>query len=357
MALPESLRGRMCMDAAHGDVDADGDLDLVLAIEFGLPALLRNDGAGRFEFDRDAIPAGDGDNEEALLFDADGDGDLDLFTAHEDDGVHALLINDGTGQFTDASDRVSERSVANGADVLDVDDDGRPDIALGNRGVNLILLQQADGRFLSAGAPRLPGTLTTQDLFPADIDGDGDTDLIVANEGRNQVLIRMTDGYTDESELRLPEDPRESREIDGADIDGDGDIDLIVGNVAFIGDGDVSNRLWQNDGRGYFTDITDVSLGNVANDGRSFTVHFVDIDRDGDPDILSPQNRIGRGGSLSVWLNDGAGQFTEDTTPFDTPVAGSVFDIELFDANGDGLDDLYFCHRSGPDQLFEAWRE
>ena len=40
MALPGSLRGRMCMDAADGDVDADGDPDLASAIESGRPALL-----------------------------------------------------------------------------------------------------------------------------------------------------------------------------------------------------------------------------------------------------------------------------------------------------------------------------
>ena len=92
---------------------------------------------------------------------------------------------------------------------------------------------------------------------------------------------------------------------------------------------------------------------NVTNMGNSFTIKFVDIDADGDPDILSPNNSIGQGGDIEVWINDGSGNFsTAAESPFSSPPDGSTFDIEVVDVNGDGLDDLYFCYRTGTDQLY-----
>ena len=87
--------------------------------------------------------------------------------------------------------------------------------------------------------------------------------------------------------------------------------------------------------------------------GNSFTIKFIDIDSDGDPDILSPNNSVGQGGDIEVWLNDGSGVFTSATeSPFSSAPSGSAFDIEIVDVNADGKDDIYFCYRSGTDQLF-----
>jgi hypothetical protein len=87
--------------------------------------------------------------------------------------------------------------------------------------------------------------------------------------------------------------------------------------------------------------------------GNSFTIKFIDIDSDGDSDILSPNNSVGQGGDIEVWLNDGSGIFIAATeSPFSSPPSGSTFDIEVVDVNADGKDDIYFCYRSGTDQLF-----
>lgn len=352
--LPVAALGGRCMDADQGDVDGDGDTDLVLAQEIARNIVLLNDGTGVFTQPSGAVNGGFGDNEDVRLADFDGDGDLDMFTAHEDDAVHSLLINDGTGLFTEAVGVIPINSIANATEIIDIDGDGRLDILLGNNGANAVLLQLANGSFLDDTANRPIGLGTTQDLLLLDIDGDNDVDILSANELDNDLFINDSNGFfTNETAVRLPPNDGETREADTADVDGDGDLDIILGNVSFSTSRSPQNLLLLNDGSGVFVDSTATNLASLVNQSNSFTIRFFDIDSDGDADILSPQNQLGQGGDIEVWLNDGSGLFTSATSsPFTTPPNGSTFDIEVIDVNADGRDDLYFCHRSGTDQLY-----
>lgn len=352
--LTASETGGRCMDAEHGDFDGDGDLDLALAQEMGTNIILLNNGSGVFSRKNGAVAGGAGDNEDLRLRDIDGDGDLDMLTVHEDDRVHALLLNDGNANFSDVSSRIPVNSTANAAEVIDLDMDSLPDILIGNEGTNLVLIQQMDGSFVDDTANRPIGGSVTQDLLLVDVDGDMDLDLYISNETANELHINDGTGvFTNESAQRLPPVNGESRQADAADIDNDGDLDIVVGNVAFNMMLPVQNQLLVNDGSGVFSDETAARLAGVANAADSFTIHFFDIDGDGDVDILSPINRLGTGGSMDFWSNDGTGQFTTFMTPpLSAAVNGSTFDIEFFDANGDGMTDIYFCHRTGNDQLY-----
>ncbi|MGB5489636.1 MAG: VCBS repeat-containing protein [Woeseiaceae bacterium] len=342
------------MDADQGDVDGDGDTDLVLAQEIASNIVLLNDGLGAFTRFTGAVNGGFGDNEDVRLADFDGDGDLDMFTAHEDDAVHALLLNDGTGVFTEAGGAIPINSIANAAEVIDLNSDTRPDILLGNNGANAVLLQLANGTFVDDTANRPIGLGTTQDLLLLDIDGDNDQDILVANELDNNLFVNDGNGlFSNETVARLPSNDGETREADAADVDGDGDVDIILGNVSFNSGRSPRNLLLLNDGNGIFVDATANNLSNVVNQSDSFTIRFFDIDSDGDADILSPRNELGQGGDIEVWLNDGNGAFTlAPSSFFSAPPAGSTFDIEVVDVNADGQDDLYFCNRSGTDQLY-----
>jgi hypothetical protein len=352
--LPGAQLGGMCMDADHGDVDGDGDTDLVLAQEFATNIVLLNDGAGAFSLLAGAVNGGAGDNEDVRLVDFDGDTDLDMLTVHEDDAVHSLLANDGAGLFTLVPGAIPVNSVANATEVIDLNGDTRPDILLGNNGQNIVLMQQANGLFVNDTVNRPIGAGTTQDLLLLDVEGDGDQDLLVANEGDNRLFINDGGGFfTDESNSRLPGNDGETREADAADVDGDGDIDIILGNVDFSSGRPIENQLLLNDGAGVFADATASNLGSVSNQSSSFTIRFFDIDADGDPDVLSPRNAIGQGGSVDVWINDGSGIFAPAAaSPFSSAPSGSAFDIEIVDVNADGRDDIYFCYRSGTDQLY-----
>lgn len=352
--LPIASLGGRCMDADHGDVDGDGDIDLALAQEFSTNIILLNDGAGVFAASVGAVNGGNGDNEDVRLRDFDGDTNLDMLTVHEDDGVHAMLINDGSGIFTNVPALIPVNSIANAAEVVDLNNDARLDILIGNRGINIVLVQQANGTFVNETALRPIGVGTTQDLLLLDVDGDMDQDLFVANEGQNRLFVNDGSGFfSDETTARLPSLGAESREADSADIDNDGDLDIVVGNVNFLLAQPIQNRLLINDGTGIYSDATSAQLANVTNGSSSFTIKFADVDNDGDSDILSPTNNLNTGGSIAVWLNDAVGNFsTAPVSPFSVDPSGSTFDIDVVDVNADGKDDIYFCHRTGTDQLY-----
>ena len=95
-----------CMDAASGDADGDGDLDLVLAVEYERNALYTNDGRGSFTDASERLPDVARDSEDVEFTDVDADGDLDLVVVSERDGANELYLNDGSGRFADASDRL-----------------------------------------------------------------------------------------------------------------------------------------------------------------------------------------------------------------------------------------------------------
>ena len=134
-----------CMDVASGDLDADGDIDIVLAIEFEKNMVLINDGNGRFSSLRVAGPARD--SEDIALHDFDEDGDLDLIFVSEDDQINEYYLNDGNGKFTPHQIGLPVHGTSNAVAVLDVNEDGAPDLLIGNFGVDRMLINDGTGNF------------------------------------------------------------------------------------------------------------------------------------------------------------------------------------------------------------------
>ena len=177
---------------ALGDVDGDGDLDLVAEgrDNSGNPRLLLflNEGGVLVE-QTDILPAGLM-NGAVALGDVDGDGDLDLAaTGIDNTGARRFLVfrNDGHGNFTLAQepwgpgDGFAYGSVAFG----DVDSDGDLDLLVGgqsnNFGQGLNLFLNAGGTF-TLGQQVMPqgNGVFNGHMVLGDIDQDGDLDLIVA---------------------------------------------------------------------------------------------------------------------------------------------------------------------------------
>ena len=195
-------------DAAFGDFDGDGHVDLVVVGEDGRLTLFRNRGQGRFE---DATAASGlaqagtpGRAAAVAVGDYDNDGFLDLFVAAPGGTAPVLYRNRGDGTFE--PDRRSGalealRSLAARAAVFfDFDNDGFLDLAVvgaptrtggggGARGVYLFRNDQT-GRFLDRSGILPKDLHTGRRVVAVDYDRDGDLDLLVIGaDGRPRLLL------------------------------------------------------------------------------------------------------------------------------------------------------------------------
>lgn len=343
------------MDIAQGDIDGDGQIDLVLAIEFRPNILLLGKHDGSFA----AAPSGwaprrNRDSEDASLGDVDGDGDLDLLIVSEDDRIDTYLLNDGNGTFHEADTELPVSGVSNAAILADMDNDGDLDLLIGNNGPNTLLLNDGAGRFdLDSDFPG--GQDVTQDLEMGDVNGDGWQDIVVANEGIDRLLIALGDGaFKDATEGQLVQDaPGETRDAALADVDGDGDLDLYLSNVRLFQQHDPQDRLLINDGTGRFRDET---AGRLPPDSSStMDTAFADLDGDGDLDAVLAHfgDLTGRTWAHSVraLLNDGSGHFTDATDLVFPPSAvANGMHVEVLQ-NPRGRPTLLVASRGGPNLL------
>ena len=253
--LPERLAWGLSDQVACGDVDGDGDPDLVRVSRLtpdsdGMTRLLLNDGAGRFaDMTTEHLPRTPTGSNACAWADLDGDGDFDLLLAGL--GEH-LWLNDGAGQFSDGSDRLPSDSLETRDVVIaDFDGDGDDDLFLGNVGPNALWLNDGAGHFSDAShaLPQSPDRYErTLGVVMGDFDGDGDPDLGLANYlGPDRMLfnvgLRIADcGMEDpKPETRNPkpetrlfrdatwsEAPWASTDLLAGDFDGDGLTDLYL---------------------------------------------------------------------------------------------------------------------------------
>ncbi|MEK7425017.1 MAG: VCBS repeat-containing protein, partial [Actinomycetota bacterium] len=269
------------------DFDGDGDLDLAEG-NLGQPGYLyQNDGTGLFtditathyvpgvDFVY-AMAAGD--------VDRDGDVDLVLGTLAQ----NRILRNDGTGRFADATATLLQPYADNTAALclVDVDQDADLDLAIANSTSgqsfwqDRLLLNNGVGVFTDTTSPNVPAaTDTTIDLAVGDVDSDGDLDVLVGNrpEPNRLWLNDGTGSFSDESANRLPPRINSIISLVLGDVDGDGDLDLVVGTSQ-------QERLHLNDGRGYFTDVTAAQLPAVSD--TTLAVALTDVDGDRDLDLV-----------------------------------------------------------------------
>jgi imidazolonepropionase-like amidohydrolase/L-ascorbate metabolism protein UlaG (beta-lactamase superfamily) len=182
-----------------GDLDADGDVDVLVKEEGVGYTVHQNDGTGRFDqhwtqADDAAMDLGD-----MALEDLDSDGDLDavITNGHFQSTSHPamIFINDGTGLFTDSGQRLSAVRNA-GVGLGDLDGDGDPDLVLADHMEPCqVWLNDGRGRFADSGF-RFGDDQFYRHVHLGDLDGDGDLDIFLAafgvTSGSNEVWFNTT---------------------------------------------------------------------------------------------------------------------------------------------------------------------
>ena len=258
--------------------------------------------------------------------DFNGDGHLDLFLPNL--GFDRLLLGDGTGSFSDASDTLpmgvyaDEGVDTSGVAATDIDGDGDVDIYLANRGPDRILSNLGDGTFeditLSSGILR--EDLDSISATWGHMDNDGLPDLFVSTyimgtfpfevlqaggvpEGDPNRLYRNLGGGQFEL-VPLPGDASRTFAFTAGwhDIDGDRDADLIVVND--LGPIVVPNLVLRNDD-GTLVSVPDSTLARPMY-GMGLAVQ--DLNGDDQPDFLMSS------WDEMIWMvSDGEGDWYEDS--------------------------------------------
>ena len=278
-------------DCDFGDLDNDGDMDLVHSTyggSFGgsVPTrIFLNDGSGGFE---EFNPSG---------FQLGGptisNGNPGLWC----DGVQASETTDSSGNQCDIA------SSALDIDIGDIDGDFDLDILHGARNeAPRMFANRLEGSLIAPGS--IGGVLGFRDVtgavFPSgyyegssghyeqemgDFDGDGDIDIYGLNWRTNfgfTDIVMRNDGtgvFGDLVELDGSQD--DDNEGDFMDVDNDGDLDLYIAN--FSG----QDRLYVNDGAGNY------SLGSVPSfSATSLDADVCDTDGDGDYDVLVAEDNF-----------------------------------------------------------------
>ncbi len=214
-----ALRGSYGLTAAAFDVDEDGWPDIFVACDTTPSLLLMNNHDGTFREEglvRGVALSDDGKEMAGMgvgVGDYDCDGRLDILRTHYMNQPSGLYHNLGKGEFEDVTAQAGliheRRFVSWGAGLVDLDNDGNPDIFLvtgqvypelepilpkyPRRGPRILFRNRGNGAFLQIpeeSQPALASRHVSRGCAFGDFDNDGDLDILIMNQNEPPSLLR-----------------------------------------------------------------------------------------------------------------------------------------------------------------------
>jgi len=287
------------------DLNGDGIDDLLLAgrgVDTETPSgepnqLLLSDGMNHWRNAEANLPDDLSVSHNLAAGDIDGDGDLDLLVGNVFPSTPYLLVNDGNGMFTRDDSLLPEVLTTRDQVIVqlaDLNNDGAADLIIGATSTSApyFVLSDGSGSFkdqpvIELPIPDLDTSDVAQDIISADINGDGWMDLLVSHtrsseiqayDGNGiQVLINNKGQYFfDETDFRLPEQSSSLLKISKLffeDLNGDGYKDILA---------EQTGDYFLNNGQGVFS--THGVIANYSEGNGPFLL--ADLDGDQQPELL-----------------------------------------------------------------------
>lgn len=312
-------------DVKTGDIDGDGDIDVVASMS-GIIALYRQE---NLAFEKPVFLATNLQQVFSLaIADLDGDGDLDITTVTFDQGRVIWFENiDGEGTF--ASPSIISTTPFGPVHIItaDIDADGDEDILVSASMDTTLYLYRNNNNTafveeVIIGFPHSNGRV----VFAGDIDGDGDLDLVFSSLGGNLFTWLYNEGTgTFGAPNNIPATGAGVEDLSLADIDGDGDLDVVL--VTTVN----SSIAWceNTNGLGAFG-----PQQFITTNAASRALYVTDLDNDGAIDVVAALGSTSLG-KIEWYKNlDGLGTFSEGLVI--EPEADATRGVHAADLDGDG---------------------
>lgn len=335
---PESLIGvgSFPLGVELADVDRDGRLDLIVADSGSNDVgVLRGNGDATFQ---PRVAHAVGSNPQvAVPVDLNGDGWIDVATASAFAGAVSVLLNDGSGGFA-AATSYAVGGLPHGVAAGDLNGDGLVDLVSADRSSNAVsvLFNQGGGTF--GGRVALAAGNGARTPIVADLNRDGRNDIVVSNVFGASVSIILATGpgtFAPQQAIAVGGQPNG---LLARDLDGDGPLDLIVAERDAR-----SVRVLFGDGAGGVRETVAWPAGFAA-----WIVSLAELDGDGRDDLvvtnMGDQGSLASDRTVSVLRGLPGGGFLSCARA--TAAAGSR-SVAVGDLDGDGLRDLVVANQ-GP---------
>ncbi len=341
--------------AAVVDFDGDGWEDIYVSRLDGPNKLFRNLGNGQFA---DVAPsaglAHTGQTVSSAWGDLDNDGDPDVVLGNR---LEPSLVfrNEGNGTFTDittemgvyVNDRVQCVLLA------DIDNDSDLDLYFANLGTENYLYRNERGVYMDVTVPfgATDKGIAMGALF-FDYDNDGDQDLYLTHDANQPNILYQNQGdgrFRDVSVSSGLNFAGQGMGVDAGDINGDGYLDVYITNL-------YENALFLNQQDGTFEEIS--TSAGVTDIGMGWGTFFFDCDNDGWQDIYvsneTPFLVYNEAYPNLLYRNRGDLTFEieSNNTPLESYLGG--YAAVCADFNKDGLSDIFVANtgKNSGNELF-----